>query len=171
MNTKYQTSAVLLHWIIGAILSVMLVTGTFILSNMPNTIDKIDNFTMHMILGIVVTILSIIRVINIYKSKQPLELPMSKTRAKMMKLNHIAIYAVVILVGISGIIFSQSVSLGDIVFFGKEIELYQSFKDYTFGVIHGFLTKVLIFLIVTHVIGVLSYSIKNKVNIVKRMWF
>jgi len=171
VNNKYQTSAVLLHWIIGIVLSLMLVTGTFILSNMPNTIDKIDNFKMHMILGIVVTILSIIRIVNIYKSKKPQELKMSNSRAKLMKLNHIAIYTVVIFIGISGIVFSQSVSLGEIVFFGKETELYQNFKDYTFGVIHGFLTKVLIFLIVTHIIGVLLYSVKNKVNVVKRMWF
>ncbi|WP_280938026.1 hypothetical protein [Sulfurospirillum deleyianum] len=39
------------------------------------------------------------------------------------------------------------------------------------GIVHGFLTKVFLFLIVMHVAGVILYAIKTKNNIVKRMWF
>lgn len=171
MITKYNNSAVFLHWIIGFLLLFLLMTGTFILSEIPNTLEKIGNFRIHMILGIVVTILSVIRIVNIIKSKKPEDLQMSKLRLKLMKINHILIYIVVIAIGVSGILLAKTSSLGEIVFFGANHELYDSFKDFTVGKIHGFLTKVLIFLIITHILGVVSYSIKNKINITKRMWF
>lgn len=171
MITKYNISAILLHWIIGLLLIFILISGTFILSEIPNTIEKISNFRVHMILGMVITILSVIRIINIIKSKKTDDLQMSKFRLKLLKINHILIYIVVLAIGFSGILLAKSAGLGDIVFFGLNNELYESFKDYSVGKIHSFLTKVLVFLIVTHILGVLLYSIKNKINITKRMWF
>ncbi|RXK03341.1 cytochrome b [Halarcobacter bivalviorum] len=171
MITKYNNSAVFLHWIIGFLLIFLLITGTFVLSEIPNTLEKIGNFRIHMILGILISILSVIRIVNIIKSKKPEDLQMSKLRLKLMKINHVLIYVVVIAIGVSGILLAKSTGLGDIVFFGSNNEIYESFKDYSFGKIHGFLTKVLLFLIATHILGVVSYSIKNKINITKRMWF
>jgi len=49
--------------------------------------------------------------------------------------------------------------------------LPENFKALTVGVVHGMLSKVLIALIVIHIIGVFSYMLKTKENILKRMWF
>jgi cytochrome b561 len=89
----------------------------------------------------------------------------------VIKANHIAIYVVLLAIGISGILLSKSSSLGEIVFFGADLEIYSSFKDYSIGMVHGILTKVLIFLIAMHLVGVISYMTKTKENILKKIWF
>lgn len=171
MSEKFTKSTVVLHWVSGAILVFLLLSGTFVLSEMPNTVEKISSFRIHMLLGILAVLLSIVRIINIYKTSSPKELEMSSFRAKMMRYNHIAIYAVIIAIGLSGILFARGSSLGEIVFFGADKAIYTSMKDFTMGIAHGFLTKVLIALIIMHVVGVFAYIFKTKTNIVKRMWF
>jgi len=169
--TRYSSRTVILHWLSGGLLLFLLMTGTFVLSNMPNTVEKLGSFKIHMILGLIATLLSLVRIGVIMKFPKPAALEMAPFRQTLMKINHIAIYAVIVAIGVSGFILAQSASLGQIVFFGVDTALYDSFKDFGVGVVHGFLTKVLLFLVVTHVLGVISYSIAHKRNIMNRMWF
>ena len=169
--TRYTSRSIILHWLSGGLLIFLLMTGTFVLSNMPNTVEKLGSLKIHMILGILTTVISVVRIWMIVRAPKPEALSMSPFRAKMMKANHIAIYGVIIAIGVSGFVLAQSASLGQMIFFGLEKELYSSFKDFGVGIVHGFLTKVLLFLIVMHVAGVVSYAIKSKNNIIKRMWF
>jgi len=138
--TRYASRTVILHWLSGGLLLFLLVTGTFVLSNMPNTVEKLGSLKVHMILGMITTLLSLVRIWMIVKSPKPEALAMSPWRAKLMKANHIAIYIVIIAIGMSGFILAQSASLGQIIFFGLQQELYGSFKDFRVGLVHGFLT-------------------------------
>ncbi|DAB36851.1 MAG TPA: hypothetical protein CFH80_02720 [Sulfurospirillum cavolei] len=169
--TRYTSHSIILHWLSGGLLIFLLMTGTFVLSNMPNTVEKLGSLKIHMILGILTTWVSVMRIWMISRAPKPEALSMSPFRATMMKANHIAIYGVIIAIGVSGFVLAQSASLGQMIFFGLEKELYGSFKDFGVGIVHGLLTKVLLFLIVMHVAGVVSYAIKSKNNIIKRMWF
>lgn len=171
MVTKYNSSAIILHLFQGLMIVFLLVTGTFVLSEIPNTIDKFGSFRIHMILGLIVLLLTIIRIINIAKHPKLEPLKVSSFREKLIKFNHIAIYVVLILIGLSGMLLSKGSGLGEMIFFGADGEIYNSFKDYGMGVAHGVLTKVLLFLIVMHIVGVISYKIKTKENILSRMWF
>ena len=171
MLTKYKSSAIILHLLQGVMIVFLLVTGTFVLSETPNTIEKLGAFKIHMILGIIILVLTIVRIINITKHPKIEPLKVNSFRERLIKFNHIAIYVVLLLVGVSGILLSKGSGLGEIVFFGADGEIYNSFKDYGMGMAHGILTKVLIFLIAMHIVGVLSYKIKTKENILSRMWF
>ncbi len=171
MSTQYNKSAIILHAVQGILILFVLATGTFVLSEMPNTIEKLSSFKVHMIVGLVVLILTIIRIINIAKHPKMEPLKISSFREKLIKFNHISIYVVLLLVGITGILLSKGSGLGEMIFFGVNIEFYDSFKDYGVGIAHAILTKVLIFLIVMHIVGVFSYKFKIKENILKRMWF
>jgi len=171
LSKRYNNSAVILHWASGLLILFMLVTGTFVLSEMPNTLEKINSFRVHMILGIAIIFLTIVRIIVIIKSKQLEPLKVNSFRAKLIKFNHIAIYVVLLLIGLSGILLARSSGLGEIVFFSSDAEFYNSFKDYSVGIVHGFLTKLLLFLIAMHLVGVFSYKLKTKESILKRMWF
>jgi cytochrome b561 len=171
MLTKYKSSAIILHLVQGFMIVFLLVTGTFVLSEIPNTIEKFGSFKIHMILGLIVLILTIIRIINIIKHPKIEPLKVSSFREKLIKFNHISIYIVLILVGLSGILLSKGSGLGEMIFFGMDGEIYNSFKDYNMGIAHGILTKVLLFLIAMHIVGVFSYRLKTKENILSRMWF
>ena len=70
LSKRYNNSAVILHWVSGLLILFMLLTGAFVLSEMTNTLEKINSSIVHMILGIVITLLTIVRIIVIIKSKQ-----------------------------------------------------------------------------------------------------
>ena len=40
--------------------------------------------------------------------------------------------------GLSGILLARGSGLGEIVFFGLDAELHNSFKNYGAGIVHGF---------------------------------
>ncbi len=171
MLTQYNKSAIILHTAQGILILFVLATGTFVLSQMPNTIEKFGSFKIHMIVGLVVFIFTVIRAINIAKHPKLEPLKVSSFREKLIKINHISIYVVLLLVGITGILLSKGSGVGQIVFFGADMELYNSFKDYSMGIAHGILTKVLMFLTVMHIVGIFSYKFKTNENILYRMWF
>ncbi len=171
MPTQYNKSAIVLHAFQGLLILFVLATGTFVLSYMPNDIEKLSSFKIHIILGLIIMFLIIIRIINIIKHPKLEPLKISSFREKMIKFNHISIYIVLLLVGITGILLAKGSGIGEMVFFGVNIEFYDSFKGFGVGKAHAILTKVLPFLIVMHIVSVFSYKFKTKENILKRMWF
>jgi cytochrome b561 len=169
--TQYNKSAIILHAFQGLLILFALSTGTFVLSEMPNTIEKISSFKVHIILGLFIILLTIIRIINIIKHPKLESLKVNSFREKLIRFNHISLYVVLLLVGITGILLAKGSGLGEMIIFGVNVDFYDSFKDYGVGMAHGILTKILPFLIVMHVVGVFSYKFKTKENILKRMWF
>jgi cytochrome b561 len=171
MKTKYSNAMILLHAIQGLLILFILGTGTFILSEIPNNLDKLEAFKMHIIVGLTVTVLTLIRIVIVAKSEKLEELKVGAFRAKLIKINHISIYVVLLLVSISGIVLTKGTGIGEMAIFGAVGEIYSSFKDFPMGIAHAILTKVLMFLIAMHIVGVFSYKIKTKENTVSRMWF
>lgn len=168
----YSNPLVILHWFQGILLTFILVSGTLVLSNIPNTIAKIGSLKMHIVLGLFIFLLTIVRLIALAKYPKPAKLTqMGIWREKLISLNHLFIYSVIIAMAISGVVLGKMTGLSDIIFFGSTLALPENFKTLTVGVVHGMLSKVLIALIVIHIIGVFSYMLKTKENILKRMWF
>jgi cytochrome b561 len=170
---KYNKGTILFHWIHGALLMFVLLTASLVLSNLPDNAEKIPSLQIHIILGIVVVVLTIIRLIVLNKNEKLKPLKMDTFRQTIVTWHHRLIYIVIFLIGVSGIISAKSANLGAIVFFGSKEKLYEVVAQYgdIFFTIHGILAKILLFLIVTHIAGVIFYIIKNKDNILKRIWF
>ena len=166
---KYSIGSIILHAVQGLGVLFILLTGSLILSEMPNNVEKISSFAIHMILGVILLVLTFVRIWFIIKSPKLETLQISSFRQKIIKINHLLIYVVILSMGISGIVMSQLSGLGEIVFFGLNQAI--NLEDLTPALVHRVLAKVLMFLIVMHVLGVFSYIIKTKENILKRMWF
>jgi cytochrome b561 len=165
---KYSTGSIILHAVQGVGVLFILLTGSLVLSEMPNNVDKISSFAIHMITGVVLLVLTFVRIWFILRSPKVESLNVNGIREKLIKINHLLIYVVILLMGTSGIVMSQLSGLGEIVFFGANQVI--DLEGLTPALIHGVLAKVLMFLIVMHVLGVFSYMIKTKENILKRMW-
>jgi len=170
MEKRYSKGSVILHALQGIMLIFILLTGSLILEDMPNNIEKVGSLKIHMIVGLIIFILTFIRITFILKSPKVESLHVRGFRAKLIKWNHVFIYVVVVTMVISGIVLSQLSGLGEIVFFGSNAAL-PNLEDFLPCFVHVILAKVLMFLIVMHVLGVFSYMIKTKENILRRMWF
>ena len=162
-----------IHWIHGALIAFVLLSGGLILSNMPDNAEKIGSLKGHMILGLVITVITLVRIFKVRKHPEMKPLAVGEGREKIIKWNHRLIYVTLLIVGISGMVAAKTSGLGDIVFFGKEAELYADATSLSklAGGVHAVATKLLMALIVMHVAGIFSYMIKTKENVLKRMWF
>ena len=162
-----------IHWIHAALIAFVLLSGGLILSEMPNNADKIGSLKVHMLLGILITVITFVRLFKVSKHPEMKPLEVGTGREKIIKWNHRLIYLMLIIVGLSGVIAANASGLGDIVFFGKEAELYADATSLSklAGGVHAVATKLLMFLIVMHVAGIVSYVLKTKENVLKRMWF
>jgi len=170
---KYSKSFVLLHWIHGAMIAFVLLTGGLILSEMPNTAEKIGSLKGHMLFGLAIVAITLIRIVMAKRQTALKPLSVGAGREQIITWNHRLIYLMLIIVGLSGIVAANASGLGDIVFFGKEAELYADATSLSklAGGVHAVATKLLMFLIVMHVAGIVSYVIKTKENVLRRMWF
>ena len=162
-----------IHWIHAALIAFVLLSGGLILSEMPNNVDKIGSLKVHMILGVLITVITLVRLFKISKHPEMKPLEVGTGREQIIKWNHRLIYLILIIVGLSGMVAANTSGLGDIVFFGKEAELYADATSLSklAGGVHAVATKLLMALIVMHVAGIISYMIKTKKNVLKRMWF
>jgi cytochrome b561 len=170
---KYSKCMVRIHWIHAALIAFVLLSGGLILSEMPNNVDKIGSLKGHMILGALITVITFVRLFKVSKHHEMKPLEVGAGREQIIKWNHRLIYLMLIVVGLSGMIAANTSGLGDIVFFGKEAELYADATSLSklAGSVHAVATKLLMALIVMHVAGIISYMIKTKENVLKRMWF
>lgn len=168
---KYSKISVILHWISVPLLAFLLLSGTFVLANIPNTLEKLPNIKLHSILGFVALALTLLRMYFLLRSRPQIP-DMSKARAFLFRANHIAIYLCVVLIACSGIALNlQSGVAGAIMSGAGEFVMYESMSDFICGKVHAVLTKILPLLIIMHIVGVFSYMIANKANVIKRMWF
>jgi cytochrome b561 len=170
---KYSKCMVRIHWIHAALIAFVLLSGGLILSEMPNNVDKIGSLKGHMLLGALITVITFVRLFKVSKHPEMKPLEVGTGREQIIKWNHRLIYLMLIIVGLSGLVAANTSGLGDIVFFGKEAELYADATSLSklAGGVHAVATKLLMALIVMHVAGIISYMIKTKENVLKRMWF
>ena len=72
MLKKYSNKLVALHWMTVPLMILSLGMGTFVLAEMPNNLEKINSLQVHMIIGFVVGLLTLIRIF-VKKNHQALE--------------------------------------------------------------------------------------------------
>ncbi len=170
---KYSKCMVRIHWIHGALIAFALLSAGLVLSEMPDNVEKIGSLKLHMLLGIFITFITFVRIFKIRNHPEMKPLSVGASRENIIKWNHRLIYLFLIIVGLSGVIAAKTSGLGDIVFFAKEAELYADATSLSklAGTVHAVSTKLLMALIVMHVAGIVSYVIKTKENVLKRMWF
>lgn len=170
MENKYNNGSIILHWIQGALILFIMITGSLVLSEMPSGAEKINSYKIHMIVGLVIFALTALRVIALRVSK-PDALKVGSLREKAISINHFLIYAVIIAMALSGIVLSKVSGLSEIVFFGSSMPIPENLKEFTPSLVHSVLAKALVFLTAMHIVGVFSYMLKTKENVLSRMWF
>lgn len=171
--TRYHPFLVALHWLMALLIIVALVAGNVILEHTPNSDPaKIDSLRAHMSIGLAVLVLTVIRLITRFVTTKP---PHVETGNRLMDLAgvaaHWALYALILLVVVSGMATGQMAGLGEIVFFGADKPLPESFDIYAPRAAHGVLTTLLGLLILLHIAAAAFHQIILKDGLMRRMGF
>lgn len=173
MTRKYHPLLIALHWIMALLIVVLLLAGTFLLAPLANdNPQKIDGLFGHMLFGITVMALLIVRLITRVRTQKPPHASTGNpTLDKIGVWTHWGFYALIFIVAGSGMAMSAMAGLPGIVFFGSGEPLPQSFWDFWPRYVHGIATKLLAALIVLHIAAAFWHQFGKKDGLLSRMWF
>ena len=170
---RYSPALVFLHWLLAIMISLGLVMGGNVLSEMPNSNpEKIQLLKFHMGGGIVILTLMIIRFIIRLVTSKPEEADIGNALLnKTSTLVHYALYVLVITLAASGIATANIAGLREIVFGASGAALPETFNHLAPRLAHGVISKVLAVLVLGHVLAALYHQFICKDALFSRMWF
>ena len=194
-NTKYTNVAIVLHWLIGIAILFMFVLGWF-MTELPKETPKTTSFdifnlglitwgveeeqsqrsfyfNLHKSVGLSLLMLIVLRMYWRFTHRPPAFLNSMKLWEKRLaKATHHALYLLMFLIPLTGIIMSAGSKYG-IKWFG--IKVIPGFDDkairelfYEFHEIFGLL---LLLILILHILGAVKHSIVDKDGTLRRMWF
>jgi len=170
---RYHPALVTLHWLLALLLALALGLGTFVLKETPNdSIDKIGALRGHMIMGIAIGALMLVRlVVRLRTSLPPAASAGHVVLDRLRSLTHVGLYLLVFAMVASGATIAVWSGLPGIVFGGAGLPLPESFAAYPPRRVHGWIANALFLVIGLHLIGALFHQFIRKDRLLSRMWF
>ena len=167
--TEYSLISKLLHWLSALLLFVQIPLG-FYLVNLDFGLERLSIENLHVIIGLSVFYLVIIRIINkIFNPPPKLEPSVFKGQRFLAKSNHLLLYVTILMVPISGILKKLFNGETLIIFF-KKIKIQDNFElaDFFYDV-HVISNYLLITLIAIHILAVIIHKLFFNDNLIKKI--
>ena len=167
--TEYGLISKVLHWLSAILLLVQIPLG-FYLVDLDFGEERINVENIHVILGLTIFYIVIIRLINKILNPTPkLDPSIFKGQVFLAKMNHILLYLAILSITISGIL-KKLFNGESLVIFFKEIQIKDNFElaDQFYN-IHIFSNYVILFLIVIHLVAVIVHKLFFKDNLLKKI--
>ena len=166
---EYGLISKLLHWLSAILLLVQIPLG-FYLVDLDFGEERINIENIHVILGLIIFYVVIIRLINKILNPNPKLNPgIFKGQVFLAKMNHILLYLAILSITISGIL--KKLFNGEtLILFFKEIQIEDNFElaDQFYN-IHILSNYVIIALIGIHLMAVIIHRLFFKDNLLKKM--
>ena len=167
---RYHPLQVTLHWLTVALVFAAFIFGKYS-SLLPNDASEIAPLRIHMMLGITILLVIIVRFITRMKVPRPAYASTGNAFLDGLgKFVHYALYLLVFLMAISGMSLSTQAGLPSIVFGGSGV-LPTDFYDFAARMLHGFIAPALFLLILLHVGAAFYHQLALKDNLLSRMWY
>ena len=167
--TEYGVISKVLHWLSAILLLVQIPLG-FYLVDLDFGEERIKFENVHVILGLIIFYIVIIRLVNKILNPTPkLDPSIFKGQVFLAKMNHILLYLAILSITISGIL-KKLFNGESLVIFFKEIQIKDNFElaDQFYN-IHIFSNYVILFLIVIHLVAVIVHKLFFKDNLLKKI--
>jgi cytochrome b561 len=171
--SRYHPALVALHWLIALALLFSIGTGMLVLEEIPNDAPgKIDALRTHMIAGVVILLLMLVRFgLRLGTARPAPATTGTPLLDKLARITHWGFYVLVLLMASTGIATSILAGLPDIVFGGSGDPLPESFSIYLPRVIHGAVAGLLLAVVIGHAAAALYHQFVRRDNVLSRMWF
>ena len=167
--TEYGIFSKLLHWLSAILLFIQIPLG-FYLVDLDFGEERITFENIHIILGLTIFYLVIIRLIkNIINPTPKLDASIFKGQKFLAKMNHVLLYVTILSITISGIL-KKLYNGESLVIIFKKIKLNNNFElAEIFYDIHVVSNYLLISLIAIHILAVITHKLFFGDNILKKM--
>lgn len=162
---RYAPSQVTVHWLAAAAVIFLLLTGTFVLAELPNETQKVGNLRIHMLVGMLAGLLVIARIV--LRRRNPI--PSAVQGERVARLGHVALNLAVLVMALSGVMLALQSGLVEAVLGSGALP--PDFTVYTPRKVHGLAAKVVMGLVALHVLAALYHQFSLKDGLLGRMWF
>ena len=168
---RYHGSLIALHWVLALLVLVELALGsTFLIHTANDVPEKLMALRNHMVAGILILILTVIRLLVRLKTTHPA--PAYGEHAwlnRFTELGHYALYLLPLVMSISGLVIAAQTDLPRVVFEGLG-QLPTNFDGLAARAVHGIAATLLILFVVGHVLAALYHQFIRKDGLLGRMW-
>ena len=168
LSKKYSRGTIAIHWISFLLIVALIPVGFFMADTEPS-VKKILLYRLHMVMGVTVFVLTLLRVWFFLKHQRPPKLETGDSlHNKLVVRIENSFYFVLILLSTSGlatVIFGelgQAIKTSDYTLLSKKLDVPPL-------VGHQIFAKILIALLIVHIAGVINHYIKFKENTLKRI--
>lgn len=170
--SRYHPLLVTLHWLLAIMIVMGLIMGGNVLSETANSDpQKIGYLKIHMLMGMLIFILMIVRLIVRFFSSRPPHADIGNSLFnKLGVATHYVFYIVVIAMAASGFATANMAGLPEIIFDGVG-SLPATFDGFAPRKAHGVLSMLLTLLIAGHVAAFFYHQFIRKDHLFSRMWF
>lgn len=172
VSWKYGSVAMLLHWLLAALIVVLLGLGWFMMA-IEDDPGSDWYFNLHKSLGLLVLALVALRLLwRMTHRPAPLPASLPRWQVRLSHLTQGALYVAMLAMPLLGLI-GASFSKSGVAFFGLPLPAWAVPDHDTaerFFDLHGTLAWVLVALIVLHAAGGLKHLLVDKDGVFQRMW-
>lgn len=170
---RYHPLLVALHWLMALMILVALAAGGLILANMPpDSPDKVSGLGGHMIFGMAIGVLLILRLITRTRSTHPAQAQTGNALLdRIGGWTHWGFYALIAGMVGTGLATALGAGLFPIVYGGAAETLPEGLATLPTRVAHGLIATLLVALIALHIAAALYHQIILKDGLLRRMWF
>ncbi|GEM_PF-1275707 len=169
---KYSNRTVWIHWLSALLIFGLIYTG-ITMEHQTVGASKFMLYQSHFIMGNIVFILTIIRVIALFKDEKPKPLyPKTSFREKFRTFVYYGFYIVLLWMCISGIISLSLEGILPALQSGNWKDLPEINTDgfHPIMLSHHIIAKLVFLLLIFHVAGFLIHLIQKRENTLKRIW-
>ncbi|MEL6643798.1 MAG: cytochrome b/b6 domain-containing protein [Pseudomonadota bacterium] len=170
---RYHPILVALHWLMALMILMALAAGGFFLANMPaDSPDKVAGLGGHMIFGMAIGVLLILRLVTRIRSTHP---PHATTGHDLLdRLGHWTHWGFYLLIAgmvLTGLTTALGLGLFPIVYGGSAETLPPELATFAPRLAHGFIALLLAGLIALHIAAAIYHQAVLKDGLLRRMWF
>ncbi len=170
---RYTTTAIVLHWLIALMVVAQIAFGWWMLQIPKDPVGpRVDAFNLHKSTGLSILLLVAVRITWRRMHPVPALPPMPAWQAKAARINHLLLYACLVVQPLSGYIGS-AVSGYPVRYFGMLLPAWAPknipLKE-VLSVVHLASSWLLVAAIVLHVSAALKHQFVDRDNLLRRMW-
>jgi len=159
-SLRYALSRIAVHWLVAALAVFLLLTGTLVLAELPNTAQKLGNLRIHMLLGGIVALLVAVRLILARRHPAP-------AAALSARAGHVALNLLLLLLAFSGVMLAVQSGAFAAVFAGGALP--EDFRQFMPRKVHGLAARALMALVALHVLAALWHQVVLRDGLLARM--
>ncbi len=170
---RYHPVLVALHWVLAIMILIALVVGGPMMADMVSTDpQKMTGLTGHMIWGMTIGILLIIRLVVRLRSQNPPKADTGNTLFNTgAQFAHWGLYLLAFVMVASGLGTALSAGLFGITFGGNGQPIPSDLGEFAPQVVHGIIANLMLALILLHIVGWAYHQFALKDKLISRMWF